>query len=395
MKYTLGKWGTAIVCVVCLCQFSPSQTDQKEKISLKDGRVLIGTVVERIPDKAIVLSTADGNEIIEIENILKEEKYIPKIISITPFRAEAGATIKIIGADLGSRTSKSLVRFGTVVAAINSWDDNQIIVTVPKVNAGRFDVTVSGDDFSIQSPVGFEVVDLNKSNTQIQQSQRRKLPPAQEQPSAQQTQQYSTPTSEPPSIGRFLIQFAYASPLKQFKETSGQDAGFAKPGFAGGWEGRAALSDNFYIPFSMDVAFLGLNTDELSNQLGYAVSSDQGNHFVSWLSMGLGLAIPMSRTSYLFASGEYGLSYTELPDLTITYTDLSITQESASAFSSGLGFSFGITFDAITFGYKIFTTKPKYTLHYSTNSFFTSSPSDQDIEQPTSVGIIYMGINIE
>jgi RHS repeat-associated protein len=83
----------------------------------------------------------------------------PTISSLTPPAAQGGATITLTGAGFGSSQGTSMVQFNSVAAAIDSWSDTAVSVTVP-LNATTGPVTLTeagiasnGVTFTVSSPL--------------------------------------------------------------------------------------------------------------------------------------------------------------------------------------------------------------------------------------------------
>ncbi len=67
----------------------------------------------------------------------------PSISSVSPTSGAPGTSVTIAGANFGSSQGSSTVDFGTTAAAVTSWSDTSITVTIPNVAAGTANVTVT------------------------------------------------------------------------------------------------------------------------------------------------------------------------------------------------------------------------------------------------------------
>jgi glycosidase/MFS family permease len=80
----------------------------------------------------------------------------PKIGSIYPRRAQPGVKLTIAGTDFGS--NRGTVKFGDAVAAVDSWSDTQIQVTVPEVAGGRINIQVARKEGAATDDTSFMVL---------------------------------------------------------------------------------------------------------------------------------------------------------------------------------------------------------------------------------------------
>jgi glycosidase len=79
----------------------------------------------------------------------------PQIGSIGPTNAQAGVKVTIGGKNFGTVTGT--VKFGTTVAAVQSWTADKIVVTVPAVSNGNYSVTVTRG-VSVSNGINFTVL---------------------------------------------------------------------------------------------------------------------------------------------------------------------------------------------------------------------------------------------
>ncbi|MEW5798463.1 MAG: IPT/TIG domain-containing protein [Bacteroidota bacterium] len=346
-----------------------SQAKEVDVLYLKNGKVVSGKIIEKIPDKTVVIESSEGIEFFDFVDISRIEKeYIPVIESVSPSSGVVGSSVYITGM-FPSEPKNCKVFLGSQQVAIEAWRSDRITIKVPDVDEKSYAVAVQmgsqrdvhSNAFTVTSPVS--------------------------------EQNYSSPASnsynEGYNLGGFWFNFAYSTPNGEFKETTGQNAGFAKSGFGTGYEGRIHLSENLYMPLSFQFAYLGLNIDEMRNQSGSSLSSEDEAHYLMWFTLGLGVAINLSHSAYLFGSGDYGISLIHLPDL--NYETANVKLESADTFAPGFAYSFGLTFtDAVTFGAKYFSAKPKHKVTITNSNSFPSSSMEREFEQPTKVGIFYI-----
>ena len=376
-----------ILVIFAIASILIAQEKNQDKIYLKNGKVIIGNIIERIPDKAVVIETSSGTEIIDNDEIKKIGKYNPAISNIEPAFGAAGTTVKISGTDFGSTPNVNGVRFGVTYATVNVWTDNEITVTVPSsIKPGSYEVSVLVDNETLKSPLNFEVR-AGQFNTEVRSRQMNKA--------AEPVQQKVEETEEE-GISSFGMHFGYAKPQKELAETNGSgrlsstSAGFAKPGFELGWEARIGLSSELYIPLNLQLVYLAFNKDEFKN----SSSGDPtvtGAYLFMPVTAGLGLALHLSPTSYLFFSGEYGGVLASVPKITWQTRSGEVYEEAKEKFSSGYGFSAGLTIDnSVTFGYTVFNAKPKYSFTNSSSS--GPNTSSIDFEKPVSIALMYLGI---
>lgn len=348
-----------------------SQAKEVDVLYMKNGKVVSGKIIEKIPDKTVVIETKDGVEFFDYVDIGRIEKeYIPVITSIQPASGSVGSSVYINGT-FPNQPKNCKVFFGTQQVAIEGWRNDRITIKVPDIEERVYSIAVHMGSQQDVTQNGFRVTS----------------------PTAQP--EYS---SEPSTVnestgeyylGGFWFNFAYAQPKGEFKETTSPNSGYAKNGYSLGYEGRVHLSQNLYLPLSFQFAYLGLNIEEMRNQNSSVLSSEDEAHYMMWFTLGLGVAINLSHSAYLFGSGDYGISLIHLPDL--NYETANVKLESADTWAPGFTYSFGLTFtDAVTFGAKYFSAKPKHKVTITNSGSFPSSSTEREFEQPTKVGIFYI-----
>jgi glycosidase len=79
----------------------------------------------------------------------------PQIGSIGPTSAQPGVKVTIGGKNFGATQGTGNVKFGTTTAAITSWSDNKIVVTVPSVANGSYNVTVTKSGGQVSNGIQF------------------------------------------------------------------------------------------------------------------------------------------------------------------------------------------------------------------------------------------------
>lgn len=348
-----------------------SQAKEIDVLYMKDGKVISGKIIEKIPDKTVVIETKEGVEFYDYPDINRIEKeYIPVIETVYPSSGVV-ASIVYINGTFPSQPRNCKVFFGSQQVGIEAWKSDRITIKVPDVDEKAYSITVQ---------MG--------SQKDIAQNSFTVVPPITQQVSTNQYSGYG-PSTDEYNLGGFWFNFAYATPNGEFGETSGQNAGFAQGGFGTGYEGRVHLSENLYLPLSFQFAYLGFNIEEMRNQSGSALSSEDEAHYLMWFTLGLGVAINLSPSAYLFGSGDYGMSLIHLPDL--NYETANMKMESADTFAPGFTYSFGLTFtDAVTFGAKYFSAKPKHKVTFVNSNTFPSTSNEFEIERPTKVGMFYI-----
>jgi len=376
MKFSGFHAGScAFLLLFSVVQSTFSQAAPQDRIYLKSGKVVIGRIVERIPDKAVIIETSSGTEIIDSDDIKKINKYNPSISTLEPLYGAPGSMVKINGVDFGEAQGKNGVRFASMFAVVNSWSDNEIVVTVPSsLQPDNYTVNVVLGDAIITAPRSFTV------NAEEQVAAGK---------ASESTMDYVTREDEEEDVSSFLMHFGYAMPLKELAATEGRDAGFAKGGFNFGFEGRIGLTEWLYMPINMQLGLLGYNTDELNSRAGFTVSSSDKVYLFMSITTGLGIAIHLSSTSYLFFSGEYGGMNTAPPDVTYQTSSGDNSVTGKGAFAPAVMYSVGFTINnSVTLAYRTISSKPKITYEFSSGTF--TSTSEREI--PVAIGSLYIGI---
>lgn len=384
MKNIHSKCALLIALFLMINNFVLSQDKEVDVIYLKNGKTITGKIVEQIPDKVAIIDTESGIEIIDFSDIKNIDKdRIPTVRSFTPANGTAGSSVRISGDNFGIHSSKGRVLFGSTRAAISSWTNNEIVAVVPELEFGSYTITIQ--------------IGTQKDNSV---SQFRVTAPVQQQEySVQQSQRTQSDSPYDNTVGGFWLYFAYVKPTGDFAATMGQFiapsgpySGFAKEGFSTGFEGRAALSNYVYLPISYHLTYQEFDIDQLGKQTFTEVSSESKAYLSTWFTLGLGFAIPFSSGVYLFGSGDYGGTLIRRPDVQYGSTN-HVKYNSAETFTTGFGYSFGISFtDAVTFGYKFLSAKPKHKVtYYNSNDF---KDRELEVEQPTSMGLIYISFGV-
>ncbi|MHB1050392.1 MAG: IPT/TIG domain-containing protein [Bacteroidota bacterium] len=350
-----------------------AQSQEIDVVYLKNGKTITGKIIERIPDKTIVIETKDGIEFVDYVDIKRIQKeFIPKITSLSSTNAEVGTILSINGSFPASQPQNASVLIGEMTAEIVQWRKEKIDVRVPLIEPKEYPITVH---IGNQSDVARIAITISGRRELIRQ-QQKSTPPVVEDAGY--------------DPGGMWVMFGYAMPTKEYGMTEGfnSTSSYAKAGFSVGFEGRVPLSENLYMPINFQVANLGYNIDELKNQTSVPVSSTNKVNGLIWLTGGLGFAVYLSPESFLFASGDYGLAMVHRPDTKFGTTN-SVEFTSTNTFTGGYGFSAGITFaGSFTIGYRIFSAKPKHKIEVLISG--DSEPRQIEVEQPASIGMIYL-----
>ncbi len=82
----------------------------------------------------------------------------PQVGSIGPTVAQPGVKVTIGGKNFGATQGNGNVKFGTTNAAITSWSDTKIVVTVPTVTNGNYNVTVTKNGGQVSNGIQFTVL---------------------------------------------------------------------------------------------------------------------------------------------------------------------------------------------------------------------------------------------
>jgi glycosidase len=80
----------------------------------------------------------------------------PEIGSIGPTNAQAGVKVTIAGRNFGA--SGGSVKFGTTTASVVSWSATKIVVNVPSVTNGNYNVTVTNSGAQVSNGIQFTVL---------------------------------------------------------------------------------------------------------------------------------------------------------------------------------------------------------------------------------------------
>ncbi len=351
-----------------------SQSQEIDVLYLKNGKTISGKIVERIPDKTIVIETKDGIEFVDYVDIKRIQKeFIPKISTLSSTSIEPGAILSINGSFPSAQPANAVVLIGEQTAEIVQWRKEKIDVRVPVIEPKEYPITVQ---IGNQSDVARIAITISGRRFEQIRQQQKSAPPVVEDAGY--------------DPGGMWVVFGYAMPTKEYGMTEhfNSTSSYAKAGFSVGFEGRVPLSENLYMPINFQVANLGYKIDELQNQASVPVSSTNKINGLIWLSGGLGVAVHLSSESFLFASGDYGITMVHRPD-TKFGTSNTVEFKSANTFTGGYGFSAGITFaGSFTIGYRIFSAKPTHKVEVLITGI--SETRQIEVEQPASIGMIYL-----
>ncbi|HEU4594786.1 MAG TPA: alpha-amylase family glycosyl hydrolase [Pyrinomonadaceae bacterium] len=82
----------------------------------------------------------------------------PQVGSIGPTVAQPGVKVTIGGKNFGSTQGTGSVKFGTTNATVQSWSSTKIVVTVPNVTNGNYNVTVTNSSSQVSNGIQFTVL---------------------------------------------------------------------------------------------------------------------------------------------------------------------------------------------------------------------------------------------
>lgn len=363
-----------------------AQNGEVDIIYLKNGKTVIGTIVEKIDGKTVVIETKEGTELIDYADIKEMVKeFVPSVSGLAPMNANAGASVVIYGSFPASRPAKSSVTFSGTEATITQWRKDKITVTVPSVGAGQHEVVVTIGGQKGVAEDRFTLSGVTQQQQQLLQQRNRKMEAAQSEPV------YQEPMETGSQLNGFWWHFAMSKPSGVFGEVEGDEAGFAKNGYAFGFEGRVKVEENLFVPVGFNLASNELNLDELNKNNPGVFESEDGSYLHMWITLGIGASVNFSPSSYLYASADAGLMLAHRPDLEAKVIDFKV--ESADAFTGGFGYSVGfVAGNAVSFGMKYFSATPTYTLSSSLGS---GSSNEEDLDQKTSLMLLFVAINFD
>lgn len=355
-----------------------AQSQEVDVIYLKTGKIISGKIVERIPDKTVVIETKDGIEFVDYVDIKRiQQEFIPKIEGITPNSGTTGTTVSLNGSFPATQPKDAAVFFGEVQAEILLWGKTKIEVTVPELSPKDYVITLKVGNQKDIARIAYTVtmVTIKTDRTRLQKKiAQKEIAPVVEE------EGYST--------GGFWGNIAYAFPRGDFKNISGPNGSYPKSGPGIGFEGRIHLSQNFFLPINFNVIALSYNVEELQKQFPVSISSEGKSHGLIWLTVGLGFALPLSSSTFLFVSSDFGPTMVHRPDLKIGTTSY-YKYNSVNTFTTGYGFSSGITFaDDFSLGYRIYSAKPKHKIQIS--SSYLMQTSEVEIEEQVQIGQIFI-----
>jgi hypothetical protein len=373
MRNIFGIGLTNVVLLLLGIIVNTALSQEIDVIYLKNGKSVSGKIVERIPDKTVVIETKDGIEFVDYVDIRQmRREFIPTIASITPQTAAPGSVVSITGQFPSAQPNYATVLIGGKQAQVQQWKKDLIDVVVPSMDMNEYAVTVQIGSQSDAARITVGITQETAMESKI--VARRSQPVVQE-------------TGYDP--GGFWVLFGYMMPQNEYAMTDGFNStnGYAKDGFSVGFEGRIALSQSLYLPINFQAANMGYNIDELQKQTPVSVSSENKINGLIWLTGGLGLAIHLSSESFIFVSGDYGMTMVHRPDTKFGTTGF-VEYKTANTFTPGYGFSAGFTFSGVTIGYRTFSAKPKHKVELA----FSGSTQTQEveIEQKVDVGMVYI-----
>ena len=389
MKNNFRDSGFIFALFIFTTLFLQAQNQDVDVIYLKNGKTISGKIVERIPDKTIVIETKEGIEFVDVVDIKRIQKeVISKIEGIAPLSGEAGSTLTLTGSFPPVQPMNTIVFIGKDSAEILLWEKNKIDVRVPNVEANDYVIVLQTGDQKDIARIAYSVIFKNERVRPLKKSSST---PQLQQRQQSQKQQALDINDEAYNLGGFWMILGYTIPLGDFAKTDFLNGGYAKKGFSVGFEGRIHLSRTFYIPLNFQVSYLGYNIEELQKQASMAISSEGKSHGIIWLTIGLGFAINVSPTTYFFASSDIGGTMVHRPDIQFG-SPFAMKYNSVNTFTAGHGFQGGITFtDDVCFGYRMFISKPKHKVPISYSN--SSQTNEFEIEQQSNVGMIFMSIS--
>lgn len=368
----------AFVCLFLLISVSVSQDQEADVIYLKNGKTIIGQIRERIPEKSVVIETREGIEIVDysdINNIVRE--FFPKITSVFPVEGTPGTTVVIAGSFPPQQRNNAKIFLGLASVRPAQWNSGSITITVPEeTNPGQYSITVQIGNQKAVSASAFTVkMTANDQGVARRGSTRQST----------YDQSYS-------DLGA-AFNLSYLNPSGEFKSTGGGNSGFAGDGGGFGFESRARIANNFYIPFGYNVYLNSIDLEAMKNSSGniFEVTSDEEMYITALFHFGLGLLVPFTDDFFLYTSGEGTFGYYFRPDLKFRTSNGTVSYESASAWPFGFSWSAGFLFsNGLTLGYRYYSATPVYEEKYTLSG--DSKTYDKEREQPTTFGVLFIGI---
>lgn len=323
-----------------------AQEREFDVIYKKDGTTVVGRILERIPEKTVVIEVNGETEFVdftEIKNIARE--FFPEVTDVVPRSGEPGTLVMLRGAFPKQRPANSGVMLGKERITPEQWRGDAVSFRVPEdMAAGTAPVTVIAGNQKAAAKQPFTVKEKTEAPV------------------------LSTPASYDASSTEDLggvIFGAYTMPSGSFGATEGSDAGFATGGFGFGIEGRVRIAENFYIPIGTIASFNGLDLEAMNSSIGGTATVESESEMFTSIAIyaGLGLLVPLDDDVNLFVSGEAAFGIYELPDVKISSPFFSSTVESETAFPFGFTWSAGLMFtDGTTLSYRMVIMKPNYEL---------------------------------
>ncbi|NUN70805.1 MAG: IPT/TIG domain-containing protein [Bacteroidetes bacterium] len=362
-----------------------AQNGEVDIIYLKNGKTVVGTIVEKIEGKTVVIETKEGTELIDYADIKEMVKeFVPSVSGLAPMNANAGASVVIYGSFPASRPAKSSVTFGGVEATITQWRKDKITVTVPALGSGQHEVVVTIGGQQGAAEDRFTLSGGSTQQQQMLQQRNRKMEEKQSEP----VQEEFAPSGN--QLDGFWFNVSMAKAAGVFGAVEGDEAGFAKNGYSYGFEVRAKVEENLFVPVGFQFATNELNLDELNKNNPGAFTSDDETYLHMWITLGLGVALNFSPETYLFASADAGLMVAHRPDLEAKIIDFKV--ESADAFTGGYGYSVGLVAgNSFSFGMKYFTATPTYTI----SSSIGGNSAEEELDQKTNLMLLFVAINFD
>ncbi len=180
-----------------------------------------------------------------------------------------------------------------------------------------------------------------------------------------------------------------AIPVGAFGETQGEKAGGAGTGFVFGADMLYPIGPVTIMHPSILWTHNSVNTQSITDAIP-GISIDATSWSTLCFLFGLGALMPSSNSTDFILSGDVGLMLAYSPEITLSSSEVSITENSSSATSFAYGFTAGLLFNKkVSLTMRVVSSEPSYNVTASSGEISFSTT----ITQPTTIVLVLLGLS--